>query len=500
MEPLLSRTIAQAAPRAHRTQKPICISSSNSSSFAPLLVVQTKHRRPFSLSSPLQYPRPRASNDGKQNPSASYAQPASAVSQNITLPETQHFDRVDRESELKARQRASPWTREGSDIPPVARNRSAGAMTKGKLLTTPSRMLKFILPLTTRDVNLDRKDVEPLALLVHPQQPLSYLERLIQSELPALESGQPPKVNFRAEDSGEEDLPTRRREAQEKQEKFEESIESSEVGDAAGRALRLDTGESGPGPTNQSDKMDSALPKPDDEARNRVEDPVHPHFVRWSPSTEIGDFIRDAARGKEFAVDIENAAPIYVGVPSFKDRTYYLRMRLRKTGRRIGQLADVKKECDELAQKGAQRVAQCGFAGLISWWIGVWYLTFQTSLGWDVMEPVTYLVGLSTLIGGYTWFLYHNREVSYRSAMNFTISRRQSQLYQQRGLDLELWEGLVEEGNRLRREIKLVAEEYDVEWNEAMDEGDERVREALREERKKKQNGKEKQKEKEDDD
>lgn len=105
------------------------------------------------------------------------------------------------------------------------------------------------------------------------------------------------------------------------------------------------------------------------------------------------------------------------------------------------------------------------------------------------MEPVTYLVGLSTLIGGYTWFLYHNREVSYRSAMNFTVSRRQSQLYQQRGLDLELWEGLVEEGNRLRREIKLVAEEYDVEWNEAMDEGDERVREALREERKKAKNG-----------
>lgn len=105
------------------------------------------------------------------------------------------------------------------------------------------------------------------------------------------------------------------------------------------------------------------------------------------------------------------------------------------------------------------------------------------------MEPVTYLVGLSTLIGGYTWFLYHNREVSYRSAMNFTVSRRQSQLYQQRGLDLELWEGLVEEGNRLRREIKLVAEEYDVDWNEAMDESDERVREALREERKKKKNG-----------
>src|SRR3954454_14885086 len=56
----------------------------------------------------------------------------------------------------------------------------------GKLLTTPARLLKLVLPLTTVDVNSDRKDVAPLALLVHPQQPLSYLERLIQSELPSI--------------------------------------------------------------------------------------------------------------------------------------------------------------------------------------------------------------------------------------------------------------------------------------------------------------------------
>ena len=46
--------------------------------------------------------------------------------------------------------------------------------------------------------------MEPLALLVHPQQPLSYLERLIQSELPTIKDGDKekiPNVYFRAEDS-----------------------------------------------------------------------------------------------------------------------------------------------------------------------------------------------------------------------------------------------------------------------------------------------------------
>lgn len=71
--------------------------------------------------------------------------------------------------------------------------------------------------------------------------------------------------------------------------------------------------------------------------------------------------------------------------------------------------------------------------------------------------------------------------------MNLTVSRRQSQLYAAKGFDVAKWEGLVEEGNRLRREIKLVAEEYDVDWDESS-EANEKVSEALRKERKRKSN------------
>ena len=101
-----------------------------------------------------------------------------------------------------------------------------------------------------------------------------------------------------------------------------------------------------------------------------------------------------------------------------------------------------------------------------------------------------YLVGLSTLIGGYVWFLYHNREVSYRSAMNFTISRRQQKLYASHNFDLRKWELLIEDGNSLRKEIKAIANEYDVEWDELREEKDEKVQEALKAERKKQNGGK----------
>lgn len=113
-------------------------------------------------------------------------------------------------------------------------------------------------------------------------------------------------------------------------------------------------------------------------------------FVRWSSSTEIGDFIRDAARGKEFAVEIEGAPrEIRVGVPSFNDRTYYLRTRMRKASGQILGMTKVKQECDIAAHKAGQRVATGGAVLLFGYWYVVYRLTFETDLGWDTMEPVT---------------------------------------------------------------------------------------------------------------
>lgn len=100
-------------------------------------------------------------------------------------------------------------------------------------------------------------------------------------------------------------------------------------------------------------------------------------------------------------------------------------------------------------------------------------------------------------MGGYLWFLYHNREISYRSALDFTISARQKKLYQAKGVDLRAWEFLIDEGNALRKEIKSIAAEYDADWDEIQDEQDERVTNALKKERREK-NGK--QQKKDDDD
>lgn len=343
-------------------------------------------------------------------------------------------------------------------------------------MTTPTRLLKLILPLPIRvekNQGNNSRDfaraisvndqIQPLALLVHPQQPLSYVERLVQAELPpVLENGKEkiPNIYFRAEDSAADSSPTTKGEARAKDAGKKSGPESNpHVASYSGLGHEA----------NENDTVSESKK----------------NWVRWSSSTEMGDFIRDAARGREFAIEVEGYdLEMRVSVPSFNDRTYYMRMRLRRMSRQIDNLASIKKECDELAHKSAHRLAQGGFAALASWWGVVYYVTFQTEWGWDLVEPVTYLVGLSTIMGGYLWFLYISKDLSYKAAMNITVSRRQNALYEAKGFDMQWWEQLVQEANAMRREIKTIAAEYDVDWDEMKDlVGSKQVKKVLEKER-----------------
>ncbi|KAK0724625.1 hypothetical protein B0H67DRAFT_568399 [Lasiosphaeris hirsuta] len=379
----------------------------------------------------------------------------------------------EQESHGRQNQLKRPWHRQDADKPPADEERGGDApLKKGKLLTTPTRLLKLVLPLPItlekdRDNNSHEygrsisasNTIQPLALLIHPQQPLSYVERLIQAEIPpVLEDGKEkvPNIYFRAEDTDREDnRPTSKSEASDK--------DSSKATNPTHVESYSGLGHEGP-------------------ERKSAEK----SWVRWSSSTEIGDFIRDAARGREFAIEIEgHHIEMRVSVPSFNDRTYYMRVRLRRMSKELEKLSLIKQECDLLAHRSAHRIAKGGFGLLTAWWAVVYYVSFHTEPGWDLVEPVTYLAGLATIMGGYLWFLYISRDLSYKAAMNVTVSRRQNALYEARGFDIGRWEQLVKDANALRSEIGIIAVEYDVDWDAAKDTGEE-VKELLDEEKSKK--------------
>ncbi len=150
--------------------------------------------------------------------------------------------------------------------------------------------------------NNDGKSIEPLALLVHPQQPLSYLERLIQSELPMIKrkdgKEKVPDVWFRAEDSTRGGLEDDSRNGGEGEEGSEEmridgkivKVGKVETGDKnKGKGESLEAGLRG-GPGEGGVESYSGKGR----EASTPSSSRHQKFVRWSSSTEIGDFIRDA--------------------------------------------------------------------------------------------------------------------------------------------------------------------------------------------------------------
>jgi calcium uniporter protein, mitochondrial len=196
-----------------------------------------------------------------------------------------------------------------------------------------------------------------------------------------------PDVFFRAEDSASDEIGKE----EEDLEEFEDGEEGSDAQMIDGKMVKLGKIEkdSGKGEGKEVDKLEeleSGLRGGPGEGgvetysgqgheAKATEKDQDVKFVRWSSSTEIGDFIRDAARGKEFAVEIEGAPKeIRVGVPSFNDRTHYLRVRLRKTSSKLATMASLKNECDHMAHRSAQRLALGGFGLLASWWGATYYV------------------------------------------------------------------------------------------------------------------------------
>jgi len=127
MEHFISRALVQLAPRARSS----VIRTARSQFHKPRIPSQTSSRlclRTYATNPPRAKDDPPDHSDVVYE--SSYAQPAHDFSQEVTPAEKDHYDRIVEHS--KQQQVRSPWTRADSDVPPVARQRSAGAMVKGR--------------------------------------------------------------------------------------------------------------------------------------------------------------------------------------------------------------------------------------------------------------------------------------------------------------------------------------------------------------------------------
>lgn len=109
----------------------------------------------------------------------------------------------------------------------------------------------------------------------------------------------------------------------------------------------------------------------------------HGKRLEWSDSTDVGDFIRDAARANVFEIHIRGGEErtVQIEVPTFEDRTRFLRRKLGLVERDLQEMDNLKKHCDDEARRGARRMAVGGLGMLVVYWGTVARLTFW-DLGW----------------------------------------------------------------------------------------------------------------------
>ena len=74
-------------------------------------------------------------------------------------------------------------------------------------------------------------------------------------------------------------------------------------------------------------------------------------------------------------------------------------------------------------------------------WIGLGILTYL--LGWAMMEPWTYFIGLGATLGSYAYFAVTHREASPKTIYDRIVESKKSQNYQAAGFDLPKYERLI---------------------------------------------------------
>jgi len=212
----------------------------------------------------------------------------------------------------------------------------------GKLTPTTSHLFKLVLPIpkslaaysagtsgsqpdkNTTNASQTTPDLIETAYLLHPSQPLSHVSRLILGSLPSSERSA--EVEFRAVSGRDHDAYPSSVDAP-------SSMDSEMVGPEGGPIL--------------NDR------KPGGEELQEV---------RWSTSTDLGDFIKQSTLAQSFKIVVrpedavdggqamqatgskKESLVLKVKIPTFASRTVYLRRRLLSLTKEIAKMTEQKKE------------------------------------------------------------------------------------------------------------------------------------------------------------
>jgi len=122
----------------------------------------------------------------------------------------------------------------------------------------------------------------------------------------------------------------------------------------------------------------------------------------------------------------------------------------------IEAMEELKQPMDKGAAAHAGRVMKSIFAYLFFQVGVVIKLTFFSRFGWDVMEPITYLLTFSTSLFGLAYFTWNKLEFSYPALAALLAKRKAEKLYAKNGFDYKKYQSLQRERADLKRALDVM--------------------------------------------
>eukprot|EP00742_Colponemidia_sp_Colp-10_P001575 GILJ01001694.1.p1 GENE.GILJ01001694.1~~GILJ01001694.1.p1 ORF type:complete len:405 (-),score=59.05 GILJ01001694.1:213-1427(-) len=140
-----------------------------------------------------------------------------------------------------------------------------------------------------------------------------------------------------------------------------------------------------------------------------------------------------------------------------EQRVSVLASKLQTCRDQLAALERVKKELDEQAWRHAHRYAVGGWTILSSQLALYYYGIYEVDwLGWDILEPTTYLVGLGGTVLMASYFKLFKEEYKHETAFGRIMRRKQEKLYQANGFNLAAYHQLQQDVEQLTTKLYLI--------------------------------------------
>lgn len=121
---------------------------------------------------------------------------------------------------------------------------------------------------------------------------------------------------------------------------------------------------------------------------------------------------------------------------------------LARVEQEIAKLDKEKHVYDEIARKHAKKVMYALFAYMLVQF-GVLADMVWIDFNWDIMEPITYFVTLTTLIGGFTFFIRSKTDYTYPALAQRIANSKLRKLYIANRFNYQAWSSLDQERSAL---------------------------------------------------